>query len=315
MSVAISKETTKTKARILFFKKGSSIYCKVKLFDRYGFTYRRGSRRNIRFNQDHDCKEYPLIVNFNIFYDFLEANKVKDSEVEIDPNSLDVFYGYTDYNGTERYAVKLTKKFVDGWWVADCPHLYRYAVNKDGHINWAGFKLPYFTNNLVETGWNGNYIDPDITEEEARALTQGREELKVCKEIMSVIKSRDITEEQVKELENWINDYEAKIQQAINNNKFTIIWHIADMFEENGEERCFGLDCGFLNIYTENPEYNDKKMLLKNLPYSKSRAQWLNVKMPYESQSLTVMKKEFQKVKEVVKAETGETLYCLTQLD
>jgi hypothetical protein len=41
----------------------------------------------------------------------------------------------------------------------------------------------------------------------------------------------------------------------------------------------------------------------------------MNVRMPYEPQSLTIKEKEFQKIKEIVSRELGEELYCRTVLD
>jgi len=71
-----------------------------------------------------------------------------------------------------------------------------------------------------------------------------------------------------------------------------------------------------LNIYTTNPQYNEQKGLLKNVRHKNiSHASWMNVRMPWEPQSLTIKRKEFEKVKEVVYRELGETLYCKTALD
>ena len=70
-----------------------------------------------------------------------------------------------------------------------------------------------------------------------------------------------------------------------------------------------------LNIYTKNSQYNERKGLLKNRQNDIGRVQWMNVRMPYEPQSLTIKEKEFQKVKEIVFRELGEELYCRTMLD
>lgn len=70
-----------------------------------------------------------------------------------------------------------------------------------------------------------------------------------------------------------------------------------------------------LNIYTKNPQYNERKGLLKNRQKDAGRVQWMNVRMPYEPQSLTIKEKEFQKIKEIVSRELGEELYCRTVLD
>lgn len=71
-----------------------------------------------------------------------------------------------------------------------------------------------------------------------------------------------------------------------------------------------------LNIYTTNPQYNEQKGLLKNVRRKGiSHAPWMNVRMPYEPQSLTIKEREFQKIKEIVARELGEELYCKTMLD
>ncbi len=302
---------TVPKARVLFFTKGTDVCCKVNLVNNYGLKYQIGTGHSIKVNNMEDQTKYPLIVGFNVIDSFLEANDIKDKEVEIDPNGLDMFYGYTSSNGVTRYSIKPSKRFIDGWWHRDCPDFFRYKVNKNGPTNHG----IYFKNSLVQV-WNGVHIDKEITEEEALMLIQGREHTAVSKEIMAVVNSRKMSEEQIERIQKWLQDYEAKIQKAINNNNLIIVLHINDMFDSiTGCERHYGLDCGILSIFSDNPEYNEKKMLIKNLPNSQIRNQQLDVKMPYNSQSLTVMKKQFEKVKEVVFAATGETLYCKTILD
>jgi len=71
-----------------------------------------------------------------------------------------------------------------------------------------------------------------------------------------------------------------------------------------------------LNIYTKNSKYNEQKGLLRNVRRNDlNSAPWMNVRMPYEPQSLTIKEREFQKIKEIVARELGEELYCKTILD
>lgn len=70
-----------------------------------------------------------------------------------------------------------------------------------------------------------------------------------------------------------------------------------------------------LNVYTKNPQYNERKGLLKNRHKDIGRTQWLHISMPRFAQSLTIQKKQFEKVKEIVFRELGEELYCKTMLD
>lgn len=288
--------------------------CKVRLNDRTdGYSYQVGTGRNIRLNQDHDKEQYPLIVSFNTIDSFLRSNGVKNGEVEIDSNSLDVFYGYSGY-GHEKVTAKLRSKFVNEWWNVDCPTLYRYTTNKDGGVNILGVPLLYFTDCLVEASYYGTYIDRTITEEEVLALTKGYEQTIIYREMMNVLKAKNVTKEQVDEMERFVVNYEKRIQKVIDNNKVAIMAHLFDsnVFDETGKERCFGLDCGFIYVYTTNQNYVQKKGLLKNI---KQVPDWLNVRFPYKTQSLTVMKEQFRKIKEVVFVETGEELFCKTMLD
>lgn len=299
--------------KILFFKtKSGSVSCKLEL-PYSGFRYRKGTSRNIRTNRDSDSSLYPLAVGFNIVDDFLCINDIKNDDIEVDPQSLNTFYGYDGYGDTRTVAT-LTRGFVNDWWNRDCPMLFRYTPNKDDSRSILGMKLPCFSRSLVETSFTGTYIDETITEEEVRLLTRDREHTTIYKEMQNVLAVATVTPEALHDTEKYVADYEAKVQQAINNNNVHIVSHLfaAGMFDENGKERCFGLDCGFINVYTKNPEYAQKKSILKN---AKRVPEWMGIRFPYQTQSLTVMEKEFEKIKEVVLAETGETLYCKTFLD
>ncbi len=303
------------KAKVLFFQnKAGGVAFKVNLYNTNGFKYQKGKRKFIRMNQGEDYCEYPLIVSFGEIDNFLSVNGIKDAEVEVDQNSLDAFYGYNGY-GHEKYVAKLTPGFVNEWWNQDCPNLYRYTANKSNGKSILVQRLLYFTNCLVESTWYGAYVDDTITEEEVTALAKGREQTTIYKEMMNVLAANKVTAEQVAEYQGYVDEYEARIQSIIDNNKAAIKAHLFSnnmLFDESGRERSFGLDCGFLNVFTEDRDYVEKKGILKNV---KRTSAWLRLNLPYNTQSLTVMENQFQIIKEIVSTEAGEALFCKTVLD
>lgn len=290
---------------------GGSVSCKVNLGDdRRSITYHRGKGKKYRWNHGEDHKEYPLIVSFSYLEEFLDVNGVNYKSVEIDPRSVDKFYGYSDWS-RDHYFVNLTPANVNRWWNHDCPDLYRYTVNKERRSNWFGLNLICFSNKLVECGWNGTYIDEDITKEEVEKLTRGHETSHVAEEMWRVLNAQTLSDGEIEYLAQQVKAYEDKIQAVIDAHKDEILSSVEGM-----QDGAYGLDCGFLNIYTTNPQYNEQKGLLKNVRHKDiSHAPWMNVRMPWEPQSLTIKRKEFEKVKEVVYRELGETLYCKTVLD
>lgn len=290
---------------------GGSVSCKVNLGDdRRSITYHRGQGKKYRWNHGEDHKEYPLIVSFSYLEEFLDVNGVNYKSVEIDPRSVDKFYGYSDWS-RNYYFVNLTPANVDRWWNLDCPDLYRYTVNKERRSNWFGLNLICFSNKLVECGWNGTYIDEDITKEEVEKLTRGHETSHVAEEMWRVLNAQTLSDGEIEYLAQQVKAYEDNIQAVIDAHKDEILSSVEGM-----QDGAYGLDCGFLYIYTTNPQYNEQKGLLKNVRHKDiSHAPWMNVRMPWEPQSLTIKRKEFEKVKEVVYRELGETLYCKTVLD
>lgn len=298
-------------AKILIYKtSGGGISCKVNLDnDSHGVTYHRGSGKLFRWNRGEDRKEYPLIVSFSYLDAFLGVNKVNYKTVEIDKNSIDVFYGYSIGN-KNIYFTNLSQSNVDKWWNYDAPELYRYSVNKDRHTNMFGLNLIYFSNQLVEWGWGGTYVDEDITQEEVEKLTKGHETTHIAEEMWRVLNAQKLSEGEVEFLVEEVKKYEEQIQAVIDKHKDEILASTAGMIDGT-----YGLDCGFLNVYTKNPQYNERKGLLKNRHKDIGRTQWLHVSMPRFAQSLTIQEKQFEKVKEIVFRELGEELYCKTMLD
>lgn len=297
-------------AKVLIYKTtGGGVSCKVKL-GTIGFTYHHGERRHIRWNKGPDKDEYPLIVSFSYLEDFLSVNRVNYENIEIDSNSIDTFYGYSTWNG-EKFFANLTPAKVEEWWNYDTPDLYRYTVNKERNSSLLGLKLICFSKRLVETGWPEIYISEDITQEEVQKLSKGHEGTRLVEEMWNTLNAKKLSEEEIKVLLEEVKRYEQKIQDCIDKHKDEILSAIKDMKDDAGVP-----DCGFLRIYSKNPKYNEQKRLLKYAKrYDIAGIPWMNIRLPYEPQSVTIKKIEFQKVKEIVARELGEELYCTAILD
>lgn len=219
---------------------GGSVSCKVNLGDdRRSITYHRGKGKKYRWNHGEDHKEYPLIVSFSYLEEFLDVNGVNYKSVEIDPRSVDKFYGYSDWS-RDYYFVNLTPANVNRWWNHDCPDLYRYTVNKERRSNWFGLNLICFSNKLVECGWNGTYIDEDITKEEVEKLTRGHETSHVAEEMWRVLNAQTLSDGEIEYLAQQVKAYEDKIQAVIDAHKDEILSSVEGM-----QDGAYGLDCGF----------------------------------------------------------------------
>lgn len=299
-------------AKVLIYKtSGGGISCKVNLGEKFGITYHKGKGKLFRWNRGADRNEYPLIVSFSYLESFLSANDIDYKTVEIDKRSVDMFYGYSAWN-TERFIADLTPAKVAEWrHKYEAPDLYRYTTNKDGHTNWFGLKLICFSDRLIEQSWSGIYVSNGITEEEVIKLTKGYENTRLAEEMWRALNAQRLSDGEIEFLTEEVKKYEEKIQAVIDKHKDEILASIAGM-----RDGAYGLDCGFLNIYTKNSKYNEQKGLLRNVRRNDlNSTPWMNVRMPYEPQSLTIKEREFQKIKEIVARELGEELYCKTMLD
>ena len=310
---------------LYYYKTGGKVAVKVNW--RKGYSYRIGRGQEVRRNRSDDCGEYPMIVSANYIMDFLYQNKVRDVDIWVDPKSVDVFYTYNN-----NVSINLTPSFVAEWWNYDCPNLYRNTPNKDRSTNMMGDPICHFSNQLIESSFSDDYIDEDITREEFEKLTKGYEHTGIYKSIKNVLDAREVKddEKKVEEIRKAVNDFDARVQKAIDDNEGEILDFLKKEFKDrvtilppekinpkNGRDFIindnFGLDCGFLNIKTTSKEYVENRGLLRSL--DRSTAPWMSVNMPYLSQSLTLQREEFNKVQEIVKRETGIALYCNTMLD
>lgn len=210
--------------KLLFEKtRNNTVRVKVNLGEgnNNSFRYQSGTRRGIRLNQGEDSKEYPYTVSYQYLDSFLDVNNIKLDDVEIDPNSIDDFYVYDNY--TTNVMVNLTPAKVREWWNYDCPDLYRCMVNKEGHTNFFGMKLPVFQHKLVESSWNFVHIGEDIREDEVERLTKETPNTRIAIEMRATLKSRELSDEKIKEMTEYIDKYEEKIQSVINENEKNII--------------------------------------------------------------------------------------------
>lgn len=316
--------------KLLFYRTGNRVAVKLK-WNNSGYTYAIGRKREIRLNQGTDCGEYPMIVSVSYIDDFLYQNKVRNEDILVAPESVDFFYAFDS-----KISVNLTPSFVNTWWNYDCPDLYKKTPNKNRFTNMLGMTINHFSNKLVESSWTADYIDEDITEDEVRLLTKGREHTRMYASMRNVLQARKLKEdkERVDELKTKVHNFDAHVQSVIDKNRFEILAFLAEKFKERvvlekvvgiDDELTpdmldgmrindnFGLDCGFLNIMTTDKSYGENRGILRNL--DSNEFPWMRLKLPYESQSLTLMRKEFEKVKEVVLRETGIELYATTVLD
>ena len=219
-----------------------------------------------------------------------------------------------------KVSCNLTSSFINSWWNYDCPDLYRCTVNKDGTgYNMLGERLPHFSTRLVEHTYIATYVDKSITEEEVELLCKGRKNTVIYKEMRSVLKAKTISETDLQQMLEENKAYEKEIQDCIESNRREILDHLASVFEDRIISKepfklneNFGLDCGYIYIHTSNPEYNERKRILKKSSLSSQVSTGMDIEFPYDSQSLTLMTVQFDKIREIVKREKGIELYCKT---
>jgi hypothetical protein len=281
-----------------------------------GGSYKVSDKRHIKMNKDEDFRKYGLIVSMNHLSDFLRINGIEDSEIAIDPNSLAEYYSY---NG--KYSPKLTKSFISKWWGCDCPTLLKFSPNLDGSTNsfW-DMTLFMYESTLVNATWSGVEVSKEITEEEAIAIIQDKTDTQIAGEISNVLNSRMVSEKEKAELTNWIESYEQKIQQIIDDNKDKIQEDLIKTYPDRvvsiepfSLNDNFGLDCGDLLIFADDKDYTEKKGLLKNLV--SCRTDYMNVHLPLHFQSVTVQRTMFETVENLIKDILGIRLYTQVQWD
>ena len=311
--------------KLYYFRSGTRVQVKLG-WGKSSYCYSSGRGKEVRLNRGDDWEEYSHIISANYISDFLYHNKVRDEDIWVDPRSLEHYYSFNN-----KVSVNLTPAFVAEWWNYDCPTLYKHYPNKYRHTNMLGMTICHFSNTLIETSWTADYVDEDITEEEFKALTSGYEHTRLYKTIKSVLEARKIKTdaEKVSRIRTMVNEFDKKVQDAINSHENEVIEFLKEEFkdrviplsdkEKEGRKHDFrfndnfGFDCGFIHIQTTDKEYMENRTLLRQL--DKSESPWMNVHLPYFSQSTTFSMAQFRKVKEIVKRETGIELYAHSVLD
>ena len=277
-------------------------------------NYRRGQKQYLRDNTGKDSDEFPYILeDYDLIYDILEINNVNDETVGITDDSIDEFYGF---NG--EYYGELTKEAVDQWWNYDLPDLRRYSVNKDRHENGWGLNLICFYSVLVEASLYNYYLN-NLTKEEINKLTNGYEHTSFYDECQSYLKAKEAKDNDSLEMyKEKVDKYTDEIQKVIDEHEDEIIEKFdGELYDVNDDGEItpyqFGLDCGFLNIYTRDKAISEAKQILYNA--GEHDFKWLSLKLPYAPQSVTIKKKIFNEVRDIVRRELGESLMKEVYLD
>lgn len=310
--------------KVYYYKSGSGVAVKVKL-SKGGYGYRIGRGKEIRWNRGEDRAEYPMIVSVSYIWDFLCLNDVRDEDILVDPNSVDSYYTYNN-----KVSANLTPSFVKEWYNYDNPILIRCTPNKHRHTTMLGSPISHFETHLIESSWSDCYVDESITDEEVKKLTSPHEGSYITKRMHDVLKARKAKEAgELEELKSFVKAFDERVQKVIDDHKEEVFNFLEAEFARfvvyaatgtDGasqgfriNENVFGLDSGDTYIKTKNADYTEKRDILRS--GDRNEAYWMNVHMPYASQSLTVQRKQFEKVSEIVQRETGIEIYAHFKLD
>lgn len=305
--------------RLFYYKTGNGVAVKVD-WDTNNLQYYVGDGNKFRRNRGKDSHEFSRIVSANYISDLLYNNNVRDEDIVIDPRSVKAFYSF---NGKTSH--NLTPAFINEWYNYDCPSIYRMVPNIEGHTNMIGMKICHFSNNLVESNWSDCYIDESITEAEAQAFMRDYSHTRISREIQNVLEARRMKESnQIEAVKEEVVAFDAKIQSFFDKKKDEMFAHLAKAFpnrselkEEDGKlvftmNDDFGLDCGFTYIHNKDKDYANKRSILSN---ATSMSKWMDVRLPYWTQSLTVQREQFNFLKEKLSQELGISLYAQHQYD
>ncbi|SDX70957.1 hypothetical protein [Paenibacillus sp. PDC88] len=318
----ISKKFAEEPIRLLYYRSGTRAAVKL-AWNKDVYSIHKGRGKEVRLNRGEDRNPYGLIVSLNYIEEFLYFNEVRDDDVWVEEDSLESIYQFNS-----NISVNLTPAFVKEWYNYDAPVLQRISPNRGKRGETAfGMKLFHFTTNLVESSLSTDYISEDITHAEAFSLMKGYEHTRISKEIRNTLKAREIEEAgKTEEIKHWVEAYDARVQSVIDENSKSILNALSAAFHERVEwtpgtdgemtlllDDNFGLDCGYLNIQVNDSEYTEKRSILRNT--SSNVGPWMDVRMPVVSQSTTIMMKQFEIAKEIVKSKLGIELFGHTVLD
>lgn len=292
--------------KALFENNRNRIEVKINL-GKNSFKCTKKDRPEIKINMNSDLKEYPLVVPYYLFEDFLLINDVDFKTVKIDENSISHFYGFKEYDKSKvKFSAELTKSFVNKWWLNDCPTIYRYSVNKDDHTNEYGLKLICFQDMLCEQSFMETYIGYSITEDEVNKLTKNYEHTHIYSQMILTLEAQKITDEQITSICDDVKNYESNIQTLIDSNKPNILNYIEDI-----KDNTIGNDFGTIQIFSKNQEITKKKSILKIIHMPKHNKE-LNITLPFPTAIRSIQRKQFEKIKEIIKDATGDELYMIS---
>lgn len=247
-----------------------------------GFSYNTAMdwRRN-RAKDDYDI----VINNPDDYETFLRMNDF--DELVLDERSVDEFYNFYD-----KTSAKLEKWFVDNWWGHDLPDLYKWKVGDDGFLH------PL---RIVET-YGFQYYPKNLSREEAKTLVEDYEDTDFHDVIQGYLNDNP---ENLKTAKERIKKLEDDVQDVIDGHREEILEEVEDMEPA-------GLDCGFIHIF---PTSKQAKEDLATLKSHTSHPNWLEVRLPIATQSITIKRKAFNKAAKFIRDELGVRLTCQTILD
>jgi hypothetical protein len=262
-----------------------------------------GYNQYVRKNND---KTYPYtITNYNAFLELIDINGIEEKGIEL--YGLKEFYGHEDNFG------KLNKDFLSNW--NKFKPLKRYRLNKGHSENMFGIHMLAWESVLVM--FDGGFYFDNITPEELKVLIKSTNGV-VKEKAEKLLEVLGMEEEEIEEARETVRFYEKRMQYIVDDHSEEILNEFdGKLYDYDGDKIMpydikTGLDCGFLHAYSENKLYNEAKEIV--VLYD-DEADWMNLRLPYSPQSVTLKKKVFGKVKEVVNDFIGEELYCKTVLD
>lgn len=305
-------ENEKIKVKII--SKGNSISAKFSLLKQNSFKYHSSIRVSNNKDEETYKEGYFLSVKATDFEYILKSNDISLDEVLFDENSITNFYCF---KGDKDYTSQnLTKSFVKNWFNYDCSSLYKYTLNLNKNYNWIGLKPFLFRDTLLECSFFEVYASENILDKEIEKIMEySNSKGIVYEKLQNIINTKKLTKEEVENAYEIICKYDSKVQKTID--------ELKDKLEEKFGNRLgeqYGLDCGFLYMYTKNETYKNAKRILINAPseineYREVTNDSLNVNIPLGTQSTTVQREMFNFLKPFLEKKLNDEFYCLTKLD
>lgn len=316
---------------VRFFKKGNSVYTKlsnncginkISLFEKRGFI----------------IDETSIICRYDKYLDVLSRNRNELKNTVVSEDSIEYFYGFT-YGLKSLYVVNLNKSFIDKWSNYDAVNLIKYYVNTRNDKD----KNTVYEDTLVNTGWVDFGVSKDITKEEVKKITKGREHTGIYKDAMRVLNHRKLKYADKIEMLESVKAYEEKIDGYLKDCRYKILETAAidylGLYSYNKlrellkvkydgceveadfiEKLLLGcdsqdFDSGFL--YFKPVDENMKEQLVNVSELDETRYKtYLNLDVELWSGQSTTIKKYIGKAAvKILKEEYGEDIDYITKLD